>query len=757
MNKLMYVGNPDLRNVDGIEKVTGEARYVGDMSVPGMLVAKVLRSPLPHARITALDVSPALSVPGVVSAITHMDFVDHGNFGWPTKDAYILAYRKVRHVGEPVAVVAAETELAAEAGLAAIIVAYDALPVVSSAAQALDPGAPLVPEVSPTGEGNLCVRHIVRNSDPGPLLNNAPAVLDATYTLPHQEHAYLETEGALAIPEPDGGVTVYANNQSPHINRDTTAQVLGLPPEGVRVIQPPVGGAFGGKDDVVYQTSAQVAKLALLTGRPVRLLLTRAESMAASYKRQAAQIHLTLGAEANGTLRAARAELLIDNGAYAAATPLASWRATVHAAGAYRYQAVHVDTRAVYTNNGYSGAFRGFGNVQAAAAVELAIDELAERLGRDPLAFRLQNCLRPGDHTMTGAELDESVGLAACLEWVRDRSNWTDKRAEYATQPTGVERRRGIGVACYFHGTGLGGEGVDYATATLKVEADHSITLTSGLTDFGQGSRTVFTLLAAEVLGVAMERIRVLRPDTQTALESGPTVASRASLVGGNAVRLTAAKLMQTLELAAADLLGCTREHLVRDGERFIGPDEEPVTFDDVVDHAQALGLQLSAQGRWQIPHIEWDFEHGMGIPYATYVFGAQVAEVEVDLHSGRTRVQKIWAAHDAGTILFPKGALGQMYGGIAQGLGYALMEGFAFENGIPQALDFDRYRIPRATDVPEIEGTYIQTVYPHGPYGAKNLAEPVMVGTAPAIANAYSQAIGRRVRSFPLNSGRTP
>lgn len=757
MNKLIYVGNPDLRNVDGIEKVTGEARYVGDMSVPGMLVAKVLRSPLPHARITALDVSPALSVPGVVSAITHMDFVDHGNFGWPTKDAYILAYREVRHVGEPVAVVAAETELAAEAGLAAIIVAYDALPVVSSAAQALDPGAPLVPEVSPTGEGNLCVRHIVRNSDPGPLLNNAPAVLDATYTMPHQEHAYLETEGALAIPEPDGGVTVYANNQSPHINRDTTAQVLGLPPEGVRVIQPPVGGAFGGKDDVVYQTSAQVAKLALLTGRPVRLLLTRAESMAASYKRQAAQIHLTLGAEANGTLRAARAELLIDNGAYAAATPLASWRATVHAAGAYRYQAVHVDTRAVYTNNGYSGAFRGFGNVQAAAAVELAIDELAERLGRDPLAFRLQNCLRPGDHTMTGAELDESVGLAACLEWVRDRSNWTDKRAEYATQPTGVERRRGIGVACYFHGTGLGGEGVDYATATLKVEADHSITLTSGLTDFGQGSRTVFTLLAAEVLGVAMERIRVLRPDTQTALESGPTVASRASLVGGNAVRLTAAKLMQTLELAAADLLRCTREHLVRDGERFIGPDEEPVTFDDVVDHAQALGLQLSAQGRWQIPHIEWDFEHGTGIPYATYVFGAQVAEVEVDLHSGRTRVQKIWAAHDAGTILFPKGALGQMYGGIAQGLGYALMEGFAFENGIPQALDFDRYRIPRATDVPEIEGTYIQTVYPHGPYGAKNLAEPVMVGTAPAIANAYSQAIGRRVRSFPLSAGRTP
>lgn len=751
MSKLRYVGNPSLQNVDGTDKVSGRAKYVCDMIVPEMLLAKVLRSPMPHARIIKLDTAPALAVPGVKAVITHADFVNNGNFGWPVKDAYILAVNKVRHVGEPVAAVAATTEAAAQAGLDAIIVEYEPLPVIGTLDQALMPNAPQIPEVSPTGEGNLCNTHILRNGDPEPLINEAPVRFEATYEMPHQEHAYMETEGALAIPEPDGGVTLYANNQSPHINRDTTAQVLGLPTEQVRVIQPPIGGAFGGKDEVLYQTSAQAAKLALLAQQPVKLILRRSESMAASYKRQAMRSHIVLGAETNGTLRAAKVDLAVDNGAYASGTPLASWRATMHAAGCYRYAAVHADMQSLYTNNGYSGAFRGFGNTQASAAVELAIDELADRLGRDPIDFRLQNCLREDDTTMTGDVLTQTVGLADCLEWVRNHSDWARKRAEYARQPQDSPTRRGIGVACYFHGSGLGGEGEDFATATMKIEADNSITLTSGLTDFGQGSRTVFTLLAAEVLGVNMDRIRVLRPDTQTALDSGPTVASRASIVGGNAVRVTTEKVAQMLDLAAADLLRCSPQQLIRDGETYVGPDEIPVPFEDVVAHARKMGLQLSAQGRWQIRPIEWDFENGTGEPYFCYVFGAQVAEVEVNRSSGKTRVLKIWAAHDAGKILFPKGALGQMYGGIAQGLGFALMENFRFKDGMPQTLSFTKYRLPRATDVPEIEGAYIQTEEASGPYGAKNLAEPVMIGTAPAIANAFAQATGIRVRSFPL------
>jgi CO/xanthine dehydrogenase Mo-binding subunit/aerobic-type carbon monoxide dehydrogenase small subunit (CoxS/CutS family) len=753
-----YVGNPKLQNVDGPDKVSGRAKYVGDMRVPGMLYAKVLRSPLPHARIVTLDTGPTLAVPGVKAVITHADFVDHGNFGWPVKDNYILAYGKVRYVGDAIAAVAAETEAAAQAGLDAIVLELESLPVVSDMTRALDADASVIPDRPATltagglGEGNLCDRHILRNGDPAPILAECPVILDEVYTFPHQEHAYIETEGVLAIPEPDGGVTIYANNQSPFINRDTTAAVLGLPADLVRVIQPPVGGAFGGKDDTLYQTTAQAAKLALLTGKPVRLVFSRAESMAVSYKRQAAQIHLTLGAEADGTLQAANVEMLMDSGAYASMTPLASWRATMHAAGAYHYRAVHVNTTAVYTNNGFSGAFRGFGNVQAGAAVEMAIDELAYRLGRDPLDFRLQNCLREGARTMTGDPIDHEVGLAACLERVREASEWKHKRTTYAQQPADAIRRRGLGVACYFHGSGLGGEGHDFAVSTLAVDPDDGITLTSGLTDYGQGSRTVFSLLAAEVLGVDMRRIRMLRPDTYTAIDSGPTVASRASIVGGNAVRVAAEKLQQQLTFAAADALGCMPEQLVRDGERFIGPDEEPLTFEAATAHARAMGLPLSVEGKWEIRPIHWDFEKGTGEPYFCYVFGALVAEVEVNTRTGKIAVSGLWAAHDAGRILYPAGALGQFYGGLVQGLGYALTEHFRYEDAIPQTLELNTYRLPRATDAPDIDVTYIQTVLREGPFGAKNLAEPVMVGAAPAIANAVFQATGQRVRALPVS-----
>lgn len=752
MTTLTYVGDPQAQPVDGLEKVLGRARYVGDIRLPGMLHAQVLRSPLPHARIVRLDVTPALQVSGVVAAITAADFVDHGAFGWPVRDAFILAHEKVRYVGDPIAAIAAESEAAARAALQAIVLELEPLPVVSDPARALEPAAPLIPPALPAGKGNLCQTHIVRNGDPAPLLAAAAVVLDETYTFAHQEHAYLETEGVVAIPEPDGGVTLFANDQSPFINRDNTAMVLGLPPDKVRVIQPPVGGSFGGKDDIVYQCSGQAAKLALLTGRPVRLVLSREESMAASYKREAMQIHLHLGATATGTLVAARAELLADSGAYASMTPLSAWRATMHAAGCYRYTAASADTQVVYTNNGYSGAFRGFGNTQATAASEMAIDELAYRLGQDPIDFRLKNSLRQGDRAFTGNLIDHEVGLQRCLEWVRAHSGWDCRRAEFAARnanPRAAERH-GLGVACYFHGSGLGGEGVDYANITLRIDEDDGLTLQAALTDYGQGSRTVFTLVAAETLGISPERIRLLRPDTQTAVESGPTVASRASMVGGNATRVAAQKLAQLLAFAAAEALHCDPAQLIRDGERYIGPTEEPLTFEQVVAHARALGLQLSAQGYWEIPRIHWDFEHGTGVPYACYSFGAQVAEVAVNRRSGKVRVVKVWAAHDGGQLIFPQGALGQFYGGIAQGIGYALTEGFTFRNGYPDKLNYDRYHIPTALEVSEMEVTFIETTS-IGPFGAKNLAEPVMIATAPAIANAVFHATGVRVRALPI------
>jgi len=744
-----YLNKPAER-VDGKDKVLGKAKFVGDFNLAGMLHTAVLRSPLPHANILFLDVLPALEIPGVKAVITPDDFVNHGNFGWPVKDAYVLAWKKVRQVGDPIVAIAAESETIAKAAIKAIRFKLEELPVVADMRHALDEFAPLVPLEAPLGRGNLVNTHLVRFGEPDPILDQCEHIFENTYDFAHQEHAYLETEGCFAIPGPDGSLTIYSNDQSPFINRDNLIMLLGLSPENIRVIQPAVGGSFGGKDDINYQNAAMVGMLALKTKKPVRLIISREESMIASYKREAMQIKLKLGVDKQGYLQAAKANILADSGAYASMTPLASWRATMHAAGAYRYKAVHVDTQSVYTNNSYSGAFRGFGNTEAAAAIEQAIDEFAVELGEDPIEFRLKNIVRQnGDTVMTGNKLNQEVGLPECIQWVRERSGWDKKRAEYAKQAGDI--RKGIGVACYMHGSSLGGEGADYATTTLRVEADNTIFVTSGLTDYGQGSRTVFALVAAEALGLNYERIRISNTDTTTSVDSGPTVASRSSMLGGNATRVASQKLLQVLNFAAADLLKCEPSQIVRDGEAFIGPDEDPVSFEKVVQHARDLNLTLYVQGKWSMPHFEWDFEKGQGTPYICYTFGAQIAEVETDLITGQTKVIGIWAAHDGGTVIFKQGADGQMYGGIGQGLGYAMMEEMKYDQGYPTSENFNQYLLPTSLDMPEMDIRFVQVAFDTGPYGAKNMAEPTMIAIAPAIANALNQATGKRHRIIPL------
>jgi CO/xanthine dehydrogenase Mo-binding subunit len=780
MPELTYVGKPATR-VDALEKVLGTAKYIADYRMPGVLHARCLRSDLPHARIVRLDVTPALRVPGVVAAITSEDFVDHGRFGYPVDDMFMLAHERVRYVGDAIAAVAAETEEALAAGLAAIDLELEPLPAVFDPVEALKPDAPVIGEKrwdSPDmPRGNLLTRHIVRQGDAEGILAACDVTLDEEYSTAHQEHAYLETEGALAMPAPGPdpspvgtqgkGVVVYSSNQSPYLNRDNLCRVLGLPPAQVRVIQPQVGGAFGGKDDLLYQTSGQVARLALITGRPVRMVFSREESMIASYKRDAMQMHIRLGADRDGRLRSAAIHATVDSGAYASITPFTAWRSSIHAMGPYRYEACTVDTDVAYTNNGYSGAFRGFGNTEVCAGIEQAIDQLAHRLGIDPIDFRLSNCLRPGDETPHGQKLGNDVALAECLEQVRRDSDWDRKRKEYGAPPipAGDQQsaisdrpsdtrngllRRGIGVAAVFHGISLGAEGEDFAVCRIAVNEDCSLTLSAGLTDYGTGSRTVYTLIAAETLGLQPGRIEMPRPDTASEVNSGPTVASRATVLGGNATRVAAENLNAMLVAAAADLLGCDLAQVLREGERYIGPSEEPASFEEVAAHARRRGIELTALGRWNSPDNHWSFETGQGKPYFAYHFGAQVAEVLVDTGTGKVEVTGIWAAHNAGKVIFPQGALGQLIGGITQGLGYALMERVDFDGGYMQATNFDEYLIPTAMDVPDMTGRFIEVPFSAGPFGAKNIGEPGMVPAAPAILNAIFHATGRRIHDLP-------
>jgi CO/xanthine dehydrogenase Mo-binding subunit len=764
MADLQYIGRPIAR-VDAREKVLGTAKYIADFRLPNVLRARCLRSELPHARIVRLDVAPALRVPGVVVAITCEDFVDHGRFGFPVDDMFMLAHERVRYVGDAIATVAAETEEALAAGLAAIELELEPLPAIFDPVEALLPDAPIIgekpwdnPELP---RGNLLTRHLVRQGNPEALLAHCAVSLDADYSTAHQEHAYIETEGALAIParRTDGerageeAITVYSSNQSPYLNRDTLCRVLGLPPAQVRVIQPQVGGAFGGKDDLLYQTSGQVAKLALITGRPVRMDFSREESMIASYKRDAMQMHIRLGADRDGCLRAAAIHAVVDSGAYASITPFTAWRSSIHAMGPYRYEACHVDTDVAYTNNGYSGAFRGFGNTEVCAGIEQAIDDLAFQVGMDPIDFRLSNCLRPGDETPHGQRLGDDVALVECLEMVRRDSDWDRKREEYGRAPSPIvdgRFRRGIGVAAVFHGMSLGAEGEDFAVCRIAVNDDCTLTLNAGLTDYGTGSRTVFTLIAAETLALHPERIQMPRPDTDAPVNSGPTVASRATVLGGNAARVAAERLNAELLGVAADLLHCDAAQVLRDGERYIGPSEEPVSFEDLVAHARGIGVELIAQGRWNAPENHWSFETGQGKPYFAYHFGAQVAEVLVDTGTGKVEATGIWAAHNTGRVIFPQGALGQLYGGITQGLGYALMERVDFDGGYMQATNFDEYLIPTSMDVPDMVGRFVEAPFSAGPFGAKNIGEPGMVPAAPAILNAIFHATGRRIKDLP-------
>ncbi|MHC1784741.1 MAG: xanthine dehydrogenase family protein molybdopterin-binding subunit [Anaerolineaceae bacterium] len=756
MAEYKFIGKP-ARRVDALEKVLGTARYIADFQIEGVLKARCLRSPHPHALILNIDISAAKKVPGVKAVITSEDFVNHGRFGFPVEDMFMLAWKRVRYVGDAVAAVAANSEESLQAGLDAIIIEYEELPGVFDPEAALDPAAPIIGE-NPwnhpeTPRGNLLTQYIVRKGEPDNMLAYCEVRLDEHYSTMHQEHAYIETEGALALPSSDGeGITVYATCQSPFINRGTLVTVLGMVEEDVRVIQPPVGGAFGGKDDLVYQTSGQVARLAMIAGKPVRMLFSREESMIASYKRDAMKMHIQLGANREGKLVAGNIHAVVDSGAYASITPFTAWRSSIHAMGPYLYDTCHVDVDVAYTNNAYSGAFRGFGNTEVCSAIEQAMDEMAEKLGIDPIDFRLKNCLRPGDFTPHGQKLGDDVALEECLQKVREISDWDLKRKSIlSTNPASI-LKRGLGVAAVFHGVSLGAEGADFAVSTLSINSDNSLALTSGFTDYGNGSRTVYTLIAAEILGLHPDRILMLRPDTDTAKNSGPTVASRATILGGNATRIAAMRINDLLVQAAADLFGCQIFEVARHGEDFIGPNEEPVSYEKIVAHARKIGIMLSSTGRWESPENHWDFDKGQGKPYFCYHYGAQVAEVQVDIGTGKVDVLGIWAAHNPGKVIFPQGAYGQLYGGITQGLGYAIMERVDYDRGFIQATNFDEYLIPTALDVPEIVGAFVEKPLKDGPFGAKNLGEPGMVPAAPAILNAIYNACGRRVRHLPAN-----
>jgi len=748
---MSWIGTPVVRK-DAREKVTGRARFVADLFVPGMLRVRVVRSPVARARLLGVDPSAALKVPGVVGVFTARDIPGRNCIPVVLDDLVLLADQEIRFHGEPVALVAAETEEAAEEGARAVRLSYEELRPVLDPLEALRPDAPRL-----FGEDNVFKRWQVRRGDVQAAFQRADLIVENTYRTPYQEHAYLETQGMLVVPTADGGVEVTGSMQCPFYVREGVSVVLGLPLASVRVIQATTGGGFGGKEDVPSIVAAQAAVVAHRTGRPARLIYTRDEDILSMSKRHPGIIESRYGFARDGTLLAAQVRYILDAGAYATLSPVVAWRGTVHAVGPYRCENVRVDTLAVATNKVPCGAYRGFGSPQVLFAAECQMDEAAHRLGIDPVEIRRRNALRDGDETPTGQKLRAEVGLLEALDRVVAASEWS-RRFEIPDTRIG-NRRYGIGCSVVHYGVclGAGGRNLDRAGAFVQLMYDGSALYAVGTTEMGQGMHTVLSQIVAEELGVPYDAVRPVSSDTHMVPDSGPTVASRTTVMSGNALRRAVAPIRRSLQEAAAALLHVQDPAAIRlENGLANAPDGRQVSYDAVLKQCFLERRPLASSALEVSPETSWDPETGSGDAYITYAFAANVAEVEVDLETAEVKVLALHAAHDMGRAINPAGVEGQIEGGSAQGLGYALLEQILHDpNGRMVNHQFSTYLIPTARDVPPIHAYIVERPTEVGPYGAKGFGEQPLMGIAPAIANAVFNATGVRVRELPITPER--
>jgi xanthine dehydrogenase molybdenum-binding subunit len=737
-----FIGRPVPRQ-DAWDKVAGRTTFTADLRAPNMLYAAALRSAYPHARLLGVDVSRARTMPGVVAALTAADVPGARNHGLVKKDWPVLTYDKVRYVGDAVAVVAAETAAQAEAALAAIEVAYEPLPVVASAGQGLQPDAPLV-----HAEGNLLQYIEVNKGDVNAAFTASDLIIERTYRTPIGEHAFLEPEASLAVPDPEtGNLTVYVGSQIPFADRAQIAASLAIPEEQVRVVHMPTGGAFGGKEDICTQIHS--ALLAHVTGRPVLMVLSRSESLRVHPKRHATTIRIKSGVTRDGHILAQHIHIVGDTGAYASLGVPVMTRAATHAAGPYDIPNVRVECYAVYTNNPPAGAFRGFGATQAHFAAESQMDVIARELGISPLELRRRHALRVGAATSTGQVLRESVGLLECI----DRLEAALQSAQAEPQPEPVaDVRRAWGMACAYKNVGLGNGLVDAAGASVEATPDGGLIVRAGAAEIGQGMPVVLSQIAAEEFGVPPERIEVISGDTGQCLDGGATTGSRQTFITGNAVRHAALRLKQSLALTAAEQLGVAPEDVIfaggavrtRAGEGSLG-------LGEVVVLAQHEGRATQAGYIYTPPATVPLGEIGD----SHFVFGyvAQAAEVEVNIRTGQIRVLRVISANDVGRALNPQSIEGQIEGGVVMGMGYALTERFVVEDGYVRSDSLAKFKIPDISMTPEIRSIVVEHPTAAGPHGAKGTGEIPSIPTAPAIVNAVTRAVGVRPLSLPIDT----
>ena len=689
------VGTNVLRK-DGLAKVSGRAKYVDDLEFPGMLYGRTVRSTTAHARIINVRVA---EIPGL-TVVDHRDIPGENIVELIEFDQPCLAEREVRHVAEPILLLAHENRDALNS--VQVTVQYEPLPAVL----ALEEASELQDELS------------IEKGDVAQGFAEADLIIEGEYRTGHQEQLYIETNGVIAVPDNDG-IVIYGSLQCPYYVHRALMRLLGLPAGKVRVIQTETGGGFGGKEEYPNMICGHAALLALKTQRPVKIIYDRVEDMIATTKRHPFIIHHKTGVKRDGTLTAQEIELRVDGGAYVTLTPVVLSRGAIHASGPYRCDNVRIHGRAFTTNTPPNGAFRGFGAPQTLFAVEVQMDRIAEELGMDPVSFRLHNALRPGDTTATGSVMKDDCSVVAVLEDAVTRSDFINKWRSYRTQQNG--KRRGIGLSLYYHGSGFTGGGEVKLASRASLALDETgVRVLTGSAEIGQGTRTIHAQIVADALDIPIDDVHTALPDTEAVPDSGPTVASRTCMVVGGILERCAVEMKQKLGGLSPG------EYFEQHGPLLITHQYEPP------------------------PGLVWDDATYRGDAYGAFAFACDVAEVEIDMTTYEVRPTHITVVHEIGRAIHPVLLAGQIEGGTAQGIGYALLENVVMRDGAMANASLTNYIVPTTLDTPPMDVHILEVPYAHGPFGAKGVGELPIDGPAPALVNAIRYA-GFDVMSIPV------
>ncbi|MGK2961211.1 MAG: xanthine dehydrogenase family protein molybdopterin-binding subunit [Gemmatimonadaceae bacterium] len=678
---------------DGIGKATGAARYADDISFPGMLHGRTIRSTIPCGRIKSVTCD--FDTTGF-TIVDYRDVPAKNAVDLMSQDQPFLAEREVRHFAEPIVLLAHEDkEVLRQAN---VVIEYEET-------------QPLFDPEKATGIFKSI--EILKGNVDSAFAGDGVVVVEGTYRTGHQEHVYIEPNGVIAVPE-DGGVAIHGSVQCPFYVIKALRCLLGSAHPNVRVIQTETGGGFGGKEEYPSMISGHAVMLALKSGRPVKIIYDREEDMVATTKRHPSVVRHRTALTPEGKLVAMDIDVLMDAGAYVTLSPTVLSRGCIHAAGPYSCDNVRIRGRAVMTNTPPNGAFRGFGAPQTEFAVEVHIDRIAEQLGIDPVDLRRMNALRPGDVTATGQTLREDASAHMVLEEAVRRTDFVNKRKEWKGT------HRAIGLALFYHGAGFTGAGERNLKSRARLELTPTgVRIAVGSTEIGQGTRTMHAQIVTDALGIPYEDVEVAQPDTSRVADSGPTVASRTCMVVGKILEECAHEMKAKLgDLSPA-------EYYAKNGELTVERMYEPPDW------------------------IKWDDATYRGDAYATYGWGCDVAELEVDPDTYEVRPIKLTAVQEFGRPIHPALARGQIEGGTAQGLGYALLEKVVMRNGSMANAQLTNYVIPTTLDMPELDVVMMENPYPGGPFGAKGLGELPMDGPAPAVVNALRHH-GLDVREIP-------